>query len=67
MQLMSIAQVAETLGVGKRTAWRLVARGVLPRPIRLGRRTVRWRADEVERALAELAEARGERPGRGHA
>lgn len=41
---------AELLDVSERQWHRLVARGLLPRPIRLGRNT-RWRLAEVEAAL----------------
>lgn len=41
---------AELLDVSERQWHRLVARGLLPRPIKLGRNT-RWRLAEVEAAL----------------
>jgi len=44
---------AELLDVSERQWHRLVQRGLLPKPIRLGRNT-RWRLDEVEAALEAL-------------
>ena len=32
----------------------LVAEGVLPKPYRLGKRTIAWRSDELENALAAM-------------
>ena len=44
---------AELLDVSERQWHRLVQRGLLPRPIRLGRNT-RWRMTEVEAALEAI-------------
>jgi len=44
---------AELLDVSERQWHRLVARGLLPKPIRLGRNT-RWRLAEVEAALEAI-------------
>jgi len=51
VRLLSIRDVAALLAVHPRTIWRLVATGVLPPPVRLGRRTLRWRLSDIERAL----------------
>ncbi len=58
--LMSAAEVAAVLGVGERTVWRLTSRaqagyGSFPRPVRLAARTVRWRWQDIEKYLLELA------------
>lgn len=45
---------AELLDVSERQWHRLVERGLLPRPIKLGRNT-RWRLAEVEAALEAIA------------
>jgi len=45
---------AELLDVSERQWHRLVQRGLLPKPIRIGRNT-RWRLAEVEVALEALA------------
>jgi predicted DNA-binding transcriptional regulator AlpA len=39
------------LGVSKRTLRRLELRGLIPKPIRIGRGIVRWRADDVKSVL----------------
>lgn len=44
---------AELLDVSERQWHRLVQRGLLPRPIRLGRNT-RWKLAEVEAALEAI-------------
>lgn len=44
---------AELLDVSERQWHRLVERGLLPKPIRLGRNT-RWRLAEVEAALEAI-------------
>ena len=50
------------------TLYDAMARGAFPRPVRIGKRSVRWKAHEVQawiesrpRALGALAEARGAR------
>ena len=56
--LLSVKQVAEALGVGERTIWRLSATGQLPEPIRIGRLR-RWRRSTLEAWLARAeSEAR---------
>jgi predicted DNA-binding transcriptional regulator AlpA len=62
MQLMSIREVAAFFG-GQRplnpsTVYRLIRKGILPRPIKVSEGTSRWRRDEVEAALAKMTEAR---------
>ena len=47
---------AELLDVSERQWHRLVQRGLLPRPIKLGRNT-RWRLAEVEAALEAIPPA----------
>ena len=44
--LLSARQVADLLGIGLSTLWRLVSSGRTPEPVKLGRCT-RWRADEL--------------------
>jgi len=46
-RLMSFAEVGQQLGVCSRTVRRLVERGDFPPPLRLGARTLRFRASEV--------------------
>ncbi|MBX3412777.1 MAG: helix-turn-helix domain-containing protein [Pirellulales bacterium] len=46
--LISADELATILGTSKRTVWRLLSAGLLPRPVHLGKST-RWRLDEVHR------------------
>lgn len=44
--LISAEDLASRLSISQRTLWRLLERGQLPHPLRLGG-SVRWRADEL--------------------
>jgi len=59
-RLLTVKAVANLLGVSVRLVWRLVAGGRFPQPIRLGARTVRWRARDIAEHIEALA-AEGER------
>lgn len=52
--LLNVKDVADILSVGVRTVWRWTALDKIPRPIRLGRHTVRWTAS----ALQDFIDAR---------
>ena len=45
-ELLDVRQVAERLHVSERTVWRLSKMGIL-HPVRIGRRIVRWRRDDI--------------------
>jgi len=47
-QMITVEELARTLGMSKRTVWRLLSYGQIPQPIRVGGCT-RWRLDEVQR------------------
>ena len=47
-QLLAIDQVAEFLGVCRRTIYRELARGKFPKPVRIGQRSVRWKVADIE-------------------
>ena len=53
-QLLTVRQVAERLTVSVRQVWRLAARGTIPRPVKLGTRTVRWKLPDLENFLISL-------------
>jgi predicted DNA-binding transcriptional regulator AlpA len=53
-RLWSVKEVAEILSLSPRSVWRYVALGKLPPPIRLGARSVRWRASDLQRYLDSL-------------
>jgi prophage regulatory protein len=44
--LINAQELAQMLSVSTRTLWRLLSKGELPTPVRLGG-SVRWRLDEV--------------------
>ena len=52
--LLTAREVANRLSISLRTLYRMLARGQLPRPIRLGRRHVRWKAIDVQHYLDQL-------------
>jgi predicted DNA-binding transcriptional regulator AlpA len=47
-------ELCSMLGISRASLERGVAEGRIPRPYKLGLRTVRWRSDEIERYLNEL-------------
>ena len=53
----SANQLAQLIGVSRRTVWAMVARGDLPQPLRLSRSLVRWKRADVA-AFIERLEAR---------
>jgi excisionase family DNA binding protein len=52
--LLTARELANRLSISLRTLYRMLARGQLPQPIRLGRRHVRWKATDVQRYLDGL-------------
>lgn len=50
-RLLTVRELAARLGISTRQAWKLLAAGRLPAPLRLGR-SVRWRAATVDRWIA---------------
>lgn len=48
LQHLKVQEVAELLGVHRRTVWRLVSSGDLPEPIRISAKVVRWRVVDLE-------------------
>jgi predicted DNA-binding transcriptional regulator AlpA len=47
------------LGIPASTFWRLLKRGLLPQPVRIAPRCVRWVRSEVEAFERQLQEERG--------
>ena len=56
LRLLSSGQVAELLGVSKRTVWRMVKHGTFPRPTGWNKKLVRWSAADVKQYLARVAQ-----------
>ena len=50
--LLTVRQIAGLLQVHPRTVWRMAAAGEIPKPISIGRKTIRWRASEIAQFLA---------------
>lgn len=58
--LLTVKDVARVLSVHERTVWRLASLAEtggesFPRPIRIGGKTVRWRWQDIEQYLDNLA------------
>jgi excisionase family DNA binding protein len=45
--LLTVDEVAQLLGLSRRTVWRLRSTGRIPAPVRIGR-SVRWRRADVD-------------------
>jgi excisionase family DNA binding protein len=58
-EFMAIGDVAEYLRVSTWTVWRMVARGDLPQPRRLGRSWVRWKRSDLDRLLDQGRAVKG--------
>jgi predicted DNA-binding transcriptional regulator AlpA len=58
--MLSAVEVACWLSINVRTVWRWTSRGILPRPHRLGRRSTRWRAGDIQKFLDDLQQRREE-------
>jgi predicted DNA-binding transcriptional regulator AlpA len=52
-RLLTSKDLLVSLGISQKTLGRHLSRGLLPQPIRVGRRRY-WRVDQVEAALASL-------------
>jgi predicted DNA-binding transcriptional regulator AlpA len=60
-RLLTVKELAVLLGMSERSCWRLAALAEIgqsdfPRPLRIGRKTVRWRPADVETYLTGLAD-----------
>ena len=62
-RIMRLTEVMRATGLSKSTIYLLISRGSLPRPVRIGRRAVGWRASEVRAWLAARPSASGENRG----
>lgn len=51
VRLLRDREVAELIGLDRRTFRRYVASGEAPQPIRLGRRATRWRLSDIREWL----------------
>ena len=53
-RLLRIADVQEITGLSRASVYKKVASGLLPRPVRLSPRCVRWRASELQAFIEAL-------------
>lgn len=56
-ELLTVTGLAKELKISARQVWKMLSRGDLPSPIKLGR-SVRWRAAEIARWLEAGAPTR---------
>ena len=56
IQILRMHDVMAKLGVSRQTVYRLMADESFPRSIKIGKRTVGWRLDEVERWITARAQ-----------
>lgn len=52
---VSASTLAALLETSPTTIWRWSKSGILPKPVKLGAGTTRWRVEEVNEALGKLA------------
>ena len=50
-RLLRDKQVAVRLGVSRCFVWQLSARGVIPKPLRLGRKMSVWKSVDIQRVV----------------
>jgi prophage regulatory protein len=55
--IIRMPQLIEKTRISRAHIYALLSRGEFPRPIRLGRRAVGWREDDIEAWLASRPEA----------
>ena len=56
-QIFGRRQLEKQLGLTRSSIYKMMEDGEFPRPIKLGRRAVGWRADEVANWLDKMQEA----------
>lgn len=61
-RLVKLDWVATTLSIGRRSVWKLVARGELAKPVRIGR-ACRWFVSDIDAYLRQLRDRRNGKQG----
>jgi len=56
--LLPVEAVAQRLGVSVKTLWRMRTAGDFPQPMTIGRRSKRWRSEEVDAYIEKQSGAR---------
>jgi len=59
-RLLNIKDVADRLKISIRSVWRLVARGELPSPMKIGRKILRFSSFELDNYIEHLKQERKE-------
>jgi len=49
-------QLEANLGISRSTIYQMMASGEFPKPLRIGRRAVGWRVEDIEKWLEEMQE-----------
>ena len=52
--LLTVQDVAEALHVARSTVYKLIQSGEFPKPIKLGKKSIRWRPSAVESYITKL-------------
>ena len=56
-KLLRRHQLEANLGISRSTIYQMMASGEFPKPLKIGRRAVGWRVEDVEEWLDNLQEA----------
>lgn len=56
-KILRRTEIEEQLGLARSTIYQMVADGEFPKPVKLGRRAVGWRAEEVENWFLKMQDA----------
>jgi excisionase family DNA binding protein len=54
-RLLDVQEVANLLGIHRRTVWQMASAGRIPSPVHLSPRVVRWRLSDIEDHVQKLA------------
>lgn len=57
--LLSLKDVANRLNISIRSVWRLIARGELSKPVKMGKQMLRFIPSEIEAYIERLKRNRG--------
>ena len=52
-RLLTVKEVAATIGCSRNHVWRMVKKGQLPPPLKISTRIRAWRSDEIENFMNE--------------
>lgn len=57
INVLRLKQLENQLNLSRSSIYKMIADGTFPKPIKLGRRAVGWRAEDIEKWLDNLQEA----------